>query len=125
MTTSALLRRQTVVLIDRRPSIGRDGARLNAPDGRQIEPATAMLNDHLNHHLALFYLAGTSSTASKATTLDGAQLPHQPNPHSRVRGSSRAPSPAGSFFAGFRTPGTVHLASPASPASETLHTSRH
>jgi hypothetical protein len=37
----------------------------------------------------------------------------------------RAPSPAGSFFGGFRTPGTVHLASPASPASETLHRLGH
>src|SRR6266478_2508495 len=37
------------------------------------------------------------------------------------RPALRAPSPAGSFFGGFRTPGTVHLASPASPASETLH----
>ena len=33
----------------------------------------------------------------------------------------RAPSPGASFFGGFRTRGTVHLASPEWPASETLH----
>ncbi len=31
------------------------------------------------------------------------RLPPQPNPHSRVRGALRAPSPSGSFFGGFRT----------------------
>src|SRR5260370_11650399 len=38
-----------------------------------------------------------------------------------VRHNARAPI-AGSFLGGFRTPATVHLASPAWPASETLHT---
>jgi hypothetical protein len=49
MRTSALLRRQPAELIDRQSSIGYDGARLNAPDGHQIEPATAMLNVYLDH----------------------------------------------------------------------------
>src|SRR5260370_34681784 len=40
-----------------------------------------------------------------------------------VRHNARSPI-AGSFLGGFRTPATVHLASPAWPASETLHTSR-
>jgi hypothetical protein len=53
MSTSAQLRRQPAVIINRRSSIGRDGARLNTPSGHQIEPATAMFNDHLNHHLVL------------------------------------------------------------------------
>jgi hypothetical protein len=54
MSTSARLRRQPAVIIFRRSSIGRDSARRNAPSGHQIEPATAMFNHHLNHHLALF-----------------------------------------------------------------------
>src|SRR5260370_42215342 len=37
-----------------------------------------------------------------------------------VRHNARSPI-AGSFLGGFRTPATVHLASPAWPASETLH----
>jgi len=39
-----------------------------------------------------------------------------------VRHNARSPI-AGSFLGGFRTPATVHLASPAWPASETLHNS--
>src|SRR5260370_279729 len=39
-----------------------------------------------------------------------------------VRHNARSPI-AGSFLGGFRTPATVHLASPAWPASETLHKS--
>src|SRR5260370_29536336 len=45
-------------------------------------------------------------TASKDTALPRSHLPHQPNPHSAVRGILRAPSPAGSFLGGFRTPAT-------------------
>src|SRR6266576_1124640 len=45
-------------------------------------------------------------TASKHTALPRSHLPHQPNPHSGVRGILRAPSPAGSFLGGFRTPAT-------------------
>src|SRR6202048_4772424 len=45
-------------------------------------------------------------TASKDTALPRSHLPHQPNPHSGVRGILRAPSPAGSFLGGFRTPAT-------------------
>jgi hypothetical protein len=41
---------------------------------------------------------------SKHTALPRSHLPHQPNPHSGVRGILRAPSPAGSFLGGFRTP---------------------
>ena len=37
-------------------------------------------------------------------------LPPHSNPHSRVRGTFRAPSPAGSFLGGFRTPATAHWA---------------
>src|SRR5438874_6649197 len=44
--------------------------------------------------------------ASKHTALPRSHLPHQPNPHSAVRGILRAPSPAGSFLGGFRTPAT-------------------
>src|SRR5674476_1120677 len=44
--------------------------------------------------------------ASKHTALPRSHLPHQPNPHSGVRGILRAPSPAGSFLGGFRTPAT-------------------
>src|ERR1017187_8057106 len=44
--------------------------------------------------------------ASKATALPRSHLPHQPNPHSAVRGILRAPSPAGSFLGEFRTPAT-------------------
>src|SRR5438874_3516159 len=44
--------------------------------------------------------------ASKHTALPRSHLPHQPNPHSGVRGILRAPSPAGSFLGGFRTPTT-------------------
>src|ERR1700682_5382697 len=40
------------------------------------------------------------------TALPRSHLPHQPNPHSAVRGILRAPSPAGSFLGGFRTPAT-------------------
>jgi hypothetical protein len=43
---------------------------------------------------------------SKHTALPRSHLPHQPNPHSGVRGILRAPSPAGSFLGGFRTPAT-------------------
>src|ERR1700720_2593479 len=52
--------------------------------------------------------------ASKHTALPRSHLPHQPNPHSGVRGILCAPSPAGSFLGGFRT-----------PASETLNNSGH
>src|SRR5450759_1885257 len=45
--------------------------------------------------------------ASKHTALPRSHLPHQPNPHSGVRGILRAPSPAGSFLGGFRTPATA------------------
>src|SRR4249920_3621719 len=38
--------------------------------------------------------------------LPRSHLPHQPIPHSGVRGILRAPSPAGSFLGGFRTPAT-------------------
>src|SRR5450759_904387 len=44
---------------------------------------------------------------SKHTALPRSHLPHQPNPHSGVRGILRAPSPAGSFLGGFRTPATA------------------
>src|ERR1700738_3630670 len=44
--------------------------------------------------------------ASKHTALPRSHLPHQPNPHSGVRGILCAPSPAGSFLGGFRTPAT-------------------
>src|SRR5207237_1088754 len=44
--------------------------------------------------------------ASKHTALPRSHLPHQPNPHSGVRGILRAPSPAGSFLGAFRTPTT-------------------
>src|ERR1017187_9136646 len=44
--------------------------------------------------------------ASKHTALPRSHLPHQPNPHSGVRGILRAPTPAGSFLGGFRTPDT-------------------
>src|SRR6266478_10163313 len=44
--------------------------------------------------------------ASKDTALPRSHLPHQPNPHSGVRGILRGPSPAGSFIGGFRTPAT-------------------
>jgi hypothetical protein len=50
-------------------------------------------------------------------------LPPHSNPHSRVRGTFRAPSPAGSFLGGFRTPATAHLARSSRPASETLNMS--
>jgi len=45
-------------------------------------------------------------TASKDTALPRSHPPRQPNPHSGVRGILRAPSPAGSFLGGFRTPAT-------------------
>src|SRR5450631_3424000 len=45
--------------------------------------------------------------ASKHTALPRSHLPHQPNPHSGVRGILRAPFPAGSFLGGFRTPATA------------------
>src|ERR1700730_12560585 len=44
--------------------------------------------------------------ASKHTALPRSHLPHQPNPHSGVRGILCAPSPAGSFLGGFRTTAT-------------------
>ena len=50
MRTSARLPRRPAELINRRSSIGRDSARLKAPDHHQIEPAIALLNDHLDHH---------------------------------------------------------------------------
>ena len=53
MRTIALLRPQTAELVCRRVSIGRDGTRLIAQNGRQIEPAIVTLNDHRSHHLAL------------------------------------------------------------------------
>src|SRR5215831_19329642 len=52
----------------------------------------------------------TSLLAPKRIALLRTHLPSQPNPHSRVRDPLRAPSPAGSFLGGFRTPATVHLA---------------
>src|SRR5271165_4722973 len=44
--------------------------------------------------------------ASKDTALPCSHPLHQPNPHSGVRGILHAPSPAGSFLGGFRTPAT-------------------
>src|SRR5258708_607958 len=49
------------------------------------------------------------SLASKPIAIRLTHLPRHPNPHSRVRGTFRAPSPAGSFLGGFRTPATAHL----------------
>jgi len=65
---------------------------------------------------------GTSSTAPKGITLDGAQPSHQPNPHSRVRGklpriSDRGFLPWRLSDAGPRARDGVHEW----PASETLH----
>jgi len=53
MSTSALLRPQTDGPTYRRPSVGCSRTRLIAPNGHQIEPATALLNDLLNHYPAL------------------------------------------------------------------------
>src|ERR1017187_1591314 len=50
---------------------------------------------------------GCLLTASKETALPRSHPPRQPNPHSGVRGILRAPSPAGSFLGGFRTPATA------------------
>ena len=68
------------------------------------------------------------AATSSANALIGIGCPHTPpscaNLHSARRSRRhRLPFPAGSFLGGFRTPATVHLASPAWPASETLHTS--
>jgi hypothetical protein len=64
-----------------------------------------------------------SSRALDPTTIRRTHLPRHSNPHSRVRGTLRAPSPAGSFLGGFRTtaPGArrSHLDR---PSSETLNT---
>jgi hypothetical protein len=53
---------------------------------------------------------GASSLALEPIAIRRANLPRHSNPHSRVRGTFRAPSPAGSFLGGFRTPATAHLA---------------
>src|ERR1700681_3163524 len=51
-------------------------------------------------------LPGAQSTASKGSAHPPSHLPRQPNPQSGARGTLRAPSPAGSFLGGFRTPAT-------------------
>jgi hypothetical protein len=67
-----------------------------------------------------------SSRALDPTTIRRTHLPRHSNPHSRVRGTLRAPSPAGSFLGGFRTtaPGArrSHLDR---PSSETLNRIGH
>jgi hypothetical protein len=61
--------------------------------------------------ISRYYIwAGLSSTVPNAITLVATQLPHQPNPHSRVRSSRLASSTAGSFLGGFRTPAQMRAA---------------
>jgi hypothetical protein len=57
MTTGAPLRRRPAELINRRFSIGRDSARLKPSNNHQIEPATALLNHHLDHQSVLLFSA--------------------------------------------------------------------
>ena len=59
---------------------------------------------------ALCFPKDASSLALKLIAIRRTHLPRQPNSHSRVRGAFRAPSPAGSFLGGFRTPATAHVA---------------
>src|SRR5438874_802864 len=61
-------------------------------------------------NLSYCSLSVASLLAPKRIALRRTHLPRQPNPHSRVRGTFRGPSPAGSFLGGFRTPVTVHVA---------------
>ena len=88
MRTAALLRRQPAELADRRSSIGRHSARLNLPDRHQIEPATAILNQHRNHHLALLRPGRHVIDRVKSRQAQPPRLPHRSNPHSGARGSS-------------------------------------
>lgn len=66
MRTSVPLRRRPAELINRRSSIGRDSARLKVPDNHQIEPATALLNHHLDHHSVLLLSASNVIDRRKA-----------------------------------------------------------
>jgi hypothetical protein len=109
MTTIAGLRPRSVDLACRWSSTGCHYALSIAPCGHQSKPATATLNDRLNHQPEV--PLPTSRVIARAQ----AQCAPSPTPvsaksPSRVRGALPSPSPAGSFLGGFRTPVTVILA---------------
>src|SRR5439155_1838992 len=59
---------------------------------------------------SLCRLPAAIALAPKPIALLSTRPPPQPNPHSQMRGAFRAPSPAGSFLRGFRTPAQMHVA---------------
>src|SRR5215831_3864967 len=82
----------------------------NAPYQRQSEPTMVTLDGYLNHQRLLLLPPGASLLAPERIAIRRTHLPLHPNPHSQVRGAFCAPSPAGSFFGGFRTTAPVQAA---------------
>ena len=78
----------------------------------QVRPAAVKMNlqrhnssvSTINHGFC--YPPGASLFALDHVATVRPHLPRQTNPHSRLRGTFRAPSPAGSFLGGFQTPAT-------------------
>ena len=111
MTAITGLRRRRVDLASCWSSTGCHHARSTAPCGHQRKPATATLSDRPNHQSQLLLPAcrviarAAGASRSFAHTFRVSQIPI-----AEARGAFRAPSPAGSFLGGFRTPATVYLA---------------
>jgi len=107
MTTIAVLQRRTDnpahSVADRR----RPRSRRCAVPQLSI-PATDTLNT-VSIITELWLPASRVPTASNDTALPRSHLPHQPIPIAQCA-HSPAPSPAGSFLGGFRTPALVYVA---------------
>jgi len=89
MITIAVLKNCTDNLTQRRLLTATDHAHADAPSRQLRIPATDTLNNSLNHNPSYRCLPA----ASKHTAIPRSHFPHQPNPHSGMRGILRAPSP--------------------------------
>src|SRR6202011_4743688 len=117
MTKIAALRRHTDYLAQRWLRNGGDRARTEASSHHQSQPATATLNDNLDHQAKLLWARCIiGRLASKAPPQPRSPCPPQTNPPS-ARCTVGPQPPAGSFFGGFRTP--------AADGCRTAFTGRH
>jgi hypothetical protein len=106
MTTIAVLQRRTNNLAQRRLQTGADHARADAPSRQLSIPATDTLNNSLNYQPELWLPASRLTNRLEGHGAPALTPSASAKSPSGVRGILRAPSPAGSFLGGFRTPAT-------------------